>query len=460
MPDVYFVLKDDGTGLHEQAAIPESVIAFDIVAGHDHDGVNSHLISGAGIGHTLDGAAHTDVGAITEAQGQLLFYGGSLWMALNPGNSGEFLKTQGAGANPAWAVPDHGSIGGLADDDHSQYHTDARGDARYYTETELTAGQLDTRYFTEAEHIAASAGVGDAGKPIVLDAAGHVDASMLDDGDIDHGSIGGLGDDDHTQYFLLAGETTDAKLYSGADLKLYSDAGVTEKASIDGATGNITTVGTIVITNLAPMLALDETGNVTWQLKVDGDQFMFQRAGIDKFVITTDWSIWKKDARLYDGADLVAYSDNGVTEKARIDGATGNITTVGTVDGKDVSELALTFVRADKDSDGDYDLLTAAAWENVTKSGSGTINWNTVFGVPTAAKAVQIQAVGSGAASRFFLLKAKSTTTIDSFALITQALDQFNLGQGIVPIAADGTSYYTFDAAYSNFYLRIVGWYI
>lgn len=46
---------------------------------------------------------------------------------------------------------DHGSISGLADDDHTQYHNDARGDARYYTETELDAGQLDNRYYTETE---------------------------------------------------------------------------------------------------------------------------------------------------------------------------------------------------------------------------------------------------------------------------------------------------------------------
>lgn len=48
-------------------------------------------------------------------------------------------------------VSDHGDLTGLADDDHPQYHTDARGDARYYTEVELDAGQLDTRYYTEAE---------------------------------------------------------------------------------------------------------------------------------------------------------------------------------------------------------------------------------------------------------------------------------------------------------------------
>lgn len=62
----------------------------------------------------------------------------------------------------------------------------------------------------------------------------------------DHGNLAGLTDsDDHTQYFLLAGETTDAKLYSGADLIVYSDAGSTEVARIDGATGAITTSSTV-----------------------------------------------------------------------------------------------------------------------------------------------------------------------------------------------------------------------
>ncbi len=39
---------------------------------------------------------------ITEAQGQILYYDGSQWNALDPGTSGQFLKTQGAGANPVW----------------------------------------------------------------------------------------------------------------------------------------------------------------------------------------------------------------------------------------------------------------------------------------------------------------------------------------------------------------------
>lgn len=59
---------------------------------------------------------------------------------------------------------DHGSIAGLTDDDHAQYHNDTRGDARYFKKT---------------EHLAASAGVGDAGKPIKLNASGKVDKTMI-----------------------------------------------------------------------------------------------------------------------------------------------------------------------------------------------------------------------------------------------------------------------------------------
>lgn len=59
--------------------------------------------------------------------------------------------------------------------------------------------------FEAADHVASSAGAGDAGKPIVLDAGGKLDASFIDQTDIDHGSISGLADDDHTQYILVAG---------------------------------------------------------------------------------------------------------------------------------------------------------------------------------------------------------------------------------------------------------------
>ena len=62
--------------------------------------------------HTFD--SHSDVPAITEAQGQVIYWNGSNWVALAPGDSGKYLKTLGAGANPMWDAPAGG--GGTLDD--------------------------------------------------------------------------------------------------------------------------------------------------------------------------------------------------------------------------------------------------------------------------------------------------------------------------------------------------------
>ena len=49
----------------------------------------------------------------------------------------------------------------------------------YYSKTQLNSGQLDTRYFTESEHIATSAGAGDAGKPVKLNGSGVLDSTFF-----------------------------------------------------------------------------------------------------------------------------------------------------------------------------------------------------------------------------------------------------------------------------------------
>jgi len=43
------------------------------------------------------------------AQGDLVYYNGTAWVKLPAGTSGQFLKTNGAGANPAWAAGGGGS---------------------------------------------------------------------------------------------------------------------------------------------------------------------------------------------------------------------------------------------------------------------------------------------------------------------------------------------------------------
>jgi len=46
------------------------------------------------------------------AQGDVLYYNGTSWVRLGAGTSGQFLKTNGSGANPAWATVATGANAG------------------------------------------------------------------------------------------------------------------------------------------------------------------------------------------------------------------------------------------------------------------------------------------------------------------------------------------------------------
>ncbi len=64
-----------------------------------------------------------------------------------------WVQISGFGGSGA-GVTDHGALTGLADDDHTQYHNDTRGDARY----PLLVHTHDDRYYTETEADAALSG--------------------------------------------------------------------------------------------------------------------------------------------------------------------------------------------------------------------------------------------------------------------------------------------------------------
>lgn len=79
------------------------------------------------------------------------------------GTTGQVLsKASGADFDTEWTDPtgggtsDHGALSGLADDDHTQYHNDTRGDARYYTKAQVDtslAGKSDTSHTHTASDI-------------------------------------------------------------------------------------------------------------------------------------------------------------------------------------------------------------------------------------------------------------------------------------------------------------------
>lgn len=53
----------------------------------------------------------TDVTITSAAQGDIIYHNGSAWVDLTAGTSGQFLQTQGAGANPQWATASAGAAG-------------------------------------------------------------------------------------------------------------------------------------------------------------------------------------------------------------------------------------------------------------------------------------------------------------------------------------------------------------
>ena len=166
----------------------------------------------------------------------------------------------------------HGALDGLLDDDHTQYHNNARGDARYYTETELDAGQLDNRYHTETEITTISGDLqtnidalthdgfadyvtnehidwtADAGGDNIHDNNIVASSVTQHEGNIDHGSISGLADNDHTQY--VTGVSGSTPLRAGGQTLGFDSSVIDHDALTNFVTNEHFTEASITHTNI------------------------------------------------------------------------------------------------------------------------------------------------------------------------------------------------------------------
>ena len=94
-----FILVADGTNFNSVESTGDVIIS--------NDG------SSAIQANAVDG---THIALGSDEQGDIMYYDGTNWARLVHGTSGEFLKTQGDGANPVWAAA---TVSGLACDDLS-----------------------------------------------------------------------------------------------------------------------------------------------------------------------------------------------------------------------------------------------------------------------------------------------------------------------------------------------------
>lgn len=134
-------------------------------------------------------------------------------------------------------VTDHGALTGLADDDHTQYHNDARGDARY----SLLAHNHTGVYQPAGSYLTSET------DPVFVASAAH---------DITAGHITVLGNTSGTN----TGDETDATIKSKLGITTLSGSNTGDQTSVSGNAGTATALATARNINGVPF---DGTANIT-----------------------------------------------------------------------------------------------------------------------------------------------------------------------------------------------------
>lgn len=117
-PTIYFIQWAQQRQIDISGAITAQQ-ALDIAVQYlaDHpllEGTGIDLTNDGNIGQgvTISANVQEILNSISTTRGTVLFRGSTAWQALAPGTSGQFLKTNGAGADPEWAAGGGGGGGG------------------------------------------------------------------------------------------------------------------------------------------------------------------------------------------------------------------------------------------------------------------------------------------------------------------------------------------------------------
>jgi hypothetical protein len=109
-PTEYFMrlLQNRGVGQEDIETRLAALLAKQIIAG---DGLDGGGTLGDPGDITIGANASAILDLISTSQGAILYRNATSWGTLAPGASGQYLKTLGAGANPAWDTPSGGGGG-------------------------------------------------------------------------------------------------------------------------------------------------------------------------------------------------------------------------------------------------------------------------------------------------------------------------------------------------------------
>lgn len=224
------------------------------------------------------------------------------------------------------AYSDHGALSGLGDDDHTQY---------VLRSILTTNGDI----FTRTAGAVARLAVGSANQ--LLGVSGGLPA-WLAQTYVDHGSISGLGDDDHTQYALLAGRSGGQSLVggtaSGNDLTLQSTAHGTKGHILFGTSGYDEVNNRLGIGLTAPRTSIQTNGPVSFNSVTVGNLSMHQVESLANNGVAAAASTSVPTAMIFiidNGGSMAIYQlQGGVHATTELVDASGNYTTVAGTAGK------------------------------------------------------------------------------------------------------------------------------
>jgi hypothetical protein len=224
----------------------------------------------------------------------------------------------------------------------------------FYSKSQLTSGQLDSVYYNQTAFVNASAGAGDAGKPVKLNASGLIDSTMMSGGTVAthaaltaaHGATGAVVGTTNAQ--TLSSKTlTDpviARIYGGTGsagtLTLSSTTHATKGKIIFGTSAYDETNARIGIGTTSPTMALDVSGSARASSNIyvlgvtdtgnDGIRFSYN-SGSGYIDTKGSGALNFRLDNTNGGTQIMAISSTGVTVTGAIAATTGTINSVNIV---------------------------------------------------------------------------------------------------------------------------------
>lgn len=145
---------------------------------------------------------------------------------------------------------DHDLLAGLLDDDHTQYHNDTRALTWLGTRSTTDLVEGTNLYYTDARSRTALSGV----SPVTYNST--TGAIGFDGTVVDHGTLTGLTDDDHTQYLLANGTRGLSAAWDAGSWQIRAE---TFQSDIPTGTAPLTVTSTTKVTNLNADLLDDQS---------------------------------------------------------------------------------------------------------------------------------------------------------------------------------------------------------